>query len=325
MSTIKDVAKLAGVSISTVSKYLNGGNIRPENMESIRSAIAQLDYRANPYARGLKANRSGAIGVLLPSMTLDFFGNIITALDKVIRSSGYHTVICCYGSDHGLERDYLRFMLDNSIDGLIYVPENLTADEFEELTSHRRIPVVQVDRAIQGVACDTVLADNTDVSYRAVTHLIDQGHQRIALICGLSSIFTAKERMVGYLRALSDHNLPYDDTLVLAGSYSFTTGYQSFQTLMAQPDPPTAIFCVNYDIATGVITAAQERGVRIPEDIAIFGYDCIEICTLMTPAIPVVHQPETALGQTAGTYLLERLNGYDGPPRVNRLKSEILY
>ena len=325
MATIKDVAKLAGVSISTVSKYLNGGNIRPENMEPIRSAIAQLDYRANPYARGLKANRSGSIGVLLPSMTLDFFGSIITALDKVLRSSGYHTIICCYGSDHGLERDYLRFMLDNGIDGMVYVPENLSAEEFDELTSHRKIPIVQVERLIQGIRSDAVLADNTDASYAAVSHLIEAGHQRIALITGLASIFTAKERMVGYLRALSDHKLPYDDALVRAGTYSFTTGYQSFQSLMAQPDPPTAIFCVNYDIATGVITAAQERGIRIPDEITIFGYDCVEICTLMSPAIPVVHQPEAALGQTAGTYLLERLNGYDGPPRVSRLKSEIIF
>ena len=325
MATIKDVAKLAGVSISTVSKYLNGGNIRSENIEPIRSAIAQLDYRANPHARGLKANRSGSVGVLLPSMTLDFFGSIITALDKVMRNSGYHTIICCYGSDHGLERDYLRFMLDNGIDGLIYVPENLSAEEFEELTATRQIPVVQADRIIQGIQSDAVLADNTDASYRAVSHLIDQGHQRIALITGLASIFTAKERMVGYLRALSDHGIPYDDALVLSGSYSFTTGYQSFQTLMALPDPPTAIFCVNYDIATGVITAAQERGIRIPEELTIFAYDCVEICTLMNPPIPVVHQPEAALGQTAGIYLLERLNGYDGPPRISRLKSKVIY
>ena len=325
MATIKDVAKLAGVSISTVSKYLNGGNIRPENVEPIRSAIAQLDYRANPYARGLKSNRSGSVGVLLPSMTLHFFGTIINSLDKVLRSCGYHTIICCYGSDHGLERDYLRFMLDNGIDGMIYVPENLTSEEFDELTSHRRIPIVQVDRLIQGISSDAVLADNTDASYQAVSHLIENGHQRIALISGLSSIFTAKERMVGYLRALSDHKLPYDDALVLSGTYSFTTGYQSFQTLMALPDPPTAIFCVNYDIALGVITAAQERGIHIPRELTVFSYDCVEICTLMNPSIPVVHQPEAAMGQAAGTYLLERMNGYDGPPRISRLKSEILY
>ena len=94
---------------------------------------------------------------------------------------------------------------------------------------------------------------------------------------------------------------------------------------MTLPDPPTAIFCVNYDITTGVITAAQERGIRIPEELTIFAYDCIEICTLMNPPIPVVHQPETALGQTAGTYLLERLNGYDGPPRISRLKSKVIF
>ena len=325
MATIKDVARMAGVSISTVSKYLNGGNVRPEYAEPIRRAVLELDYRINPYARNLKNPRSKSIGVLLPSMTLDFFGNIITALDKIMRASGYHIIISCYGSDHGLERDYLSFLLGNGIDGLIYAPENLSAEEFYELSGNRNIPIVLIDRSIQGVEADSVLADNTDASYSAVSKLIDAGHQRIALICGLSSIFTAKERMVGYLRVLSDHGIPYDDALVITGEYSFTTGYQSFHTLMELPDPPTAVFCVNYDMSIGLIAAAQEHGIHIPEQLTIFCYDCVEVCSLMDPPSPVVQQPEVLIGQTAGTYLLERLNGYDGPSRTIRLKCKVIF
>lgn len=325
MATIKDVARIAGVSISTVSKYLNGGNVRPEYAEPIRDAISQLDFRVNPCARNLKNPRSRSIGVLIPTMKVSFFGIIVSALDKILRDSGYHTVICCYDSDHGLERNYLSFLLGNGIDGLIYVPEDLSAEEYEELTQKCNIPVVQLDRMVQGVQTDAVLVDNTGSSYAAVTHLIAQGHRRIALITGHTSIFTSKERLVGYLRALADNKIPYDDSLVLSGDYCFATGYQNFQTLMALPNPPTAIFSVNDDITMGVIAADRDNQNRGGAPIAIFGYDCVEVCNLMRPRIPVVQQPEVEIGRTAGMYLLERLSGYNGPPRISRLKSTVIY
>lgn len=324
MATIKDVAKLAGVSISTVSKYLNGGNIRPENLEPIRSAIAQLDYRANPFARGLKANRSRSIGILLPTMTAPFFGTMVTALDKVLREHGYHSMICCYGSNHGLERDYFSFLLTTGIDGLVYAPEDLSADEYYELIAQRPVPVVQVDRVIQGVATDAVLVNNTETVYKAVSTLLEKGHRRTAIITGPKSVFTAKERLVGYLRALSDHDISYDDALVHSGDLIFATGYTGFSRLMQIPNPPTAIVCTNYDITMGVITAAQERGIRLPEDIDLFGFDSVEVCSLMTPPLPVAQQPENEIGQTAAAYLMERLNGYEGGPRQSRLENRLV-
>ena len=325
MATIKDVARLAGVSISTVSKYMNGGNVRPEYAEPIRQAIAQLDYRVNPCARNLKIPRSRSIGVLIPSMKVSFFGTIVSALDKTLRDSGYHTVICCYDCDHGLERNYLSFLLSNGIDGLVYVPEDLSAEEYYELTQKCNIPVVQVDRIIQGVQTDSVLVNNTDAAYGAVIHMIAQGHRRIALITGHTSIFTAKERLVGYLRALADNKIPYDDSLVFSGDYNFSTGYQYFQQLMELPNPPTAIMSVNDDITMGVIAADRDNQNRGGSPVAIFGYDCVDVCSLMRPRIPVVQQPEAEIGRTAGLYLLDRLSGYDGPARVSRLKNTVIY
>ncbi len=325
MATIKDVAQMAGVSISTVSKYINGGNVRPEYAEPIRKAIAELDYRANPYARSLRTTRSRSVGVLLPTLTVSFFGHIVSALDRTLRAGGYHSIVCCYDSDHGLERNYLSFLLNNGIDGLIYMPDDLSAEEYLELTQKSSIPVVQVDRIIQGIQTDAVLSENAESIYTAVTHLIAQGHRRIALVTGHTYIFTAKERLVGYLRALTDHDIPYDDTLVFSGGFNFTTGYQSFQKMMELSEPPTAVCCVNDDITVGVIAASQEYRNHSKNPLSVFGYDCVEVCSLMTPTIPVVHQPEEEIGQLAGTYLMERLNGYDGPPRVSRLHSTIIY
>lgn len=325
MATIKDVARLAGVSQSTVSKYINGGKVRPANLEAIRSAITALDYRVNPFARSLKTQRSHSIGILLPTLSVPFYSQIFTALDKVLRENGYHTIISCYSSDHGLERDYLNFLIGTGVDGLIYLPENLTADEFSEITANCGVPVIQVDRVIPGVLTDTVLTDNTESSYQAVSHLIRSGHRRIAAIGGPGSIQTARERIVGYLRALEESSILYDGSLVFRGELTFATGYQGFVEMMGLSAPPTAIFSTNNDITMGVITAARERGVNIPNDVAVFGYDCVDVCSMMTPPLPVVYQPEQEIGRTAAQWLIRRLEGDDSPPRTVRLNCSLQF
>ena len=259
MATIKDVASRAGVSVSTVSKYINGGNVRPESVRAISEAIEALDFRVNPFARSLKTQRSTSIGILLPDMTAPFFGAVITSLDKALREKGYHTLISCYSSNHGLERDNLRYLISTGIDGLIYIPEDLSADEFYELTAHRNVPVVQVDRMIQGVDSDIVLVDNAEVMHQAVTELIRHGDQRIAIIAGPKSVFTAKERQIGYLRALSDHGILYDDALFISDENAFATGYRGGKQLLNLPDRPTAIISTNYDITCLLYTSPSPR------------------------------------------------------------------
>ena len=324
MATIKDVARLAGVSVSTISKYLNGGNVLEENAEAIRNAIAELDYRVNPFARSLKTQRSRSIGVLLPEISASFFGSVVASLDKTFREHGYHTLISCYSSSHGLERDNLSYLISHGIDGLIYAPEDLSSEEYYELTANCNIPMVQIDRVIQGVDSDTVLVNNADAVYMSVTRLIRKGHRRIAIITGLKSVYSAKERLVGYLRALSDNGILYDDSLVISGRYEFATGYQAYDTLKQLPDPPTAIVATNYDFTIGLVTAARERGCSIPEDLDVFGFDCVEICSMMRPPLPVVQQPEEEIGQMAASYLVQRLSGYTGPARQTKLQCRIV-
>lgn len=324
MATIKDVARLADVSLATVSKYINGGRVRPGNAKAIAEAIAQLDFRVNPHARGLKSHTNRAVGILLPDMTAPFYGLVVTAIDRVLREQGIHTLIACYGADHGLEREKLQFLLSNGINGLIYVPENLSCEEFCELTAHFGIPTVQVDRLIPGVNCDAVLVDNTDAAYCGVSHLIGKGHTRIAAITGPKSVFSSKERLVGYLRALSDHGLLYDDTLVISEKNDFATGYLGFDALMSLQSPPTAVFTSNYDITIGLTTAARERGYHLPEDLDIVGFDCGDICAMMRPPLPAMQQPEQQIGRLAAEYLLQRMEGCTEPPRVTRLHCKMV-
>ncbi len=323
MATIKDVAKMAGVAPSTISKFINGGSVRAENAEAIREAISALDYRVDPFARGLKARRNRSVGVLLPDMTAPFYGNVVMSMSRTLRERDYHCLISCYGANHGMERDNLKFMLTCGIDGLVYAPEDLSAEEFNELTANCGIPIVQIDRVIQGVEIDSVLVDNAEVVYQAVGSLISRGHKRIAIITGPKSVYTAKERMVGYLRALADAGLFYNDNLMVSGQNDFATGYRSCEQLMQQKEPPTAVFTTNYDITLGFITAARERGMRIPEDVDVFGFDSVETCSMMNPPLPVVQQPDHLIGKTAAKLLLDRLDGHGGEPRIARLKCRI--
>ncbi len=321
MATIKDVAQRANVSVSTVSKYINGGEVRPQKAEAVRQAIEELDYKVNPFARMLKTRKSYSVGVLLPALSAPFFGNMFAVMEQQFRQEGYHCTIACYSASHGLERDYLKYLISTGIDGLVYIPERLTAGEYWELTMGRAIPLVQLDRMIPDVDTDTVLTDNVDASCEAVSWLLDQGHSRVAAIMGSMSAFTARERLAGYLRALERRNIPYDDALVVEGQFDFVTGYQGFEQLMALPVRPTAILTTNYDTTIGLLTAARERGVRIPEDVGVFGYDCADVFSMMSPTLPTVQQPEQEMGRMAAELLLRRLNGWKGPPRMVRLKS----
>lgn len=324
MATIKDVARMAGVSIATVSKYINGGNVRIENVDAISRAIEALDYRVNPFARSLKTQRSRSIGILIPDIATPFFGTVLSAMDKILREHGYHSLISCYGANHGLERDNLQFLISTGIDGLVYMPEDLTAEEFYDLTANCNIPVVQIDRIIQGVAGDAVLVNNTEAAYQAVSHLISKGHNHVAMITGPKSVLTAKERQVGYLKAIADHGLIYDDGLFISDQNDFATGYRGCEQLMTHGNAPTAVFTTNYNITIGFITAARERGLRIPEDVDVFGFDCVDICTMMKPPLPVVHQPEDEIGRIAANYLIERLDGYTGESRTVRLPCRLV-
>lgn len=324
MATIKDVARMAGVSMSTVSKYINSKNVRPEYADRIQRAIEELDYRVNPFARSLKTQRSRSIGILLPDISAPFFGSVVTALDRTLREHGYHSLISCYSSNHGLERDNLRYLISTGIDGLVYLPEDLSAEEYYELTANCQIPLVQVDRIIQGVSSDAVLVNNADAVYSATEELILRGHRRIGLVSGPKSVSSAKERQVGFLRCLSDHNILFDNDLFFSSEHSFATGYQGYEHLMALGEPPTAIVSTNHDITIGLVTAIRDYGLKIPDNIEVFGFDCLDVCTMMKPSLPVVSQPESLIGQTAARYIIERLDGFTGPARVTRLPCSLI-
>lgn len=321
MSTIKDVARRTGLSLSTISKYLNGGNVREENRLAIDAAIEELDYSVNVFARSLKANRSMTIGVLLPTISSPFFGRVVAAMEPVLRRSGYECFVCSYDFDREQELKKLEFLARYHVDGIVYVPENVTAGEVRARVG--AIPAVLIDRSLDQADYDTVVVDNLNAVYMAIELLIGRGHRRIGIIAGPQTISTARERTVGYRRVLEDYRLPVDESLILAGNYDLESGSRLFRALLDMPQPPTAVFVTNYDMTLGAIMAAHERGVALPAQMDFIGYDNVDLCSIVTPRLDIVEQPMDEMGRRAAELLIARMSGSDQPARLLRLKARL--
>ncbi|OQB23619.1 MAG: HTH-type transcriptional repressor CytR [Firmicutes bacterium ADurb.Bin182] len=328
MSTIKDVAKYTGLSISTISKYLNGGNVLKENRILIDEAVEKLGYKVNHLARSLKTNKTKTVGILIPSLSSAFFSHIIAVIEETLIQNGYDSVICGFNFDPKLEIRKLRFLLDKNVDGIILIPERLSADDLNSVlkVSGKQIPLILLDRYVNDFECDTVLADNINASYSAVESLITKGHKRIGIIVGPPEISTAYERTIGYKRVYQDYSLPAEEQLIKVGDYSLESGYQLFNELLDTEDPPSAVFVTNYDMMLGAITAANERGIKIPSDISFIGYDNIELSLIINPPINIVVQPMDLMGESAAKILLKRMKGdYSSYPLMLRHKSRLLF
>lgn len=327
MSTIKDIAKYTDLSIATVSKYINGGNVLERNRTVIAEAISVLDYRVNIAARVLKTQRTMIVGVLLPVLTTPFFPNICAMIETYLKKEGYSIIICGYYDDPKEEIEKLRFLINQNFDGIILVPQSISADEInkiKELKEHK-MPCVLMDRYIPDYDCDRVLVDNSSATYGAVEQFFINGHRRIGIIIGPPEISTAYERQLGYKRVHQDYSIPIDPSLIRIGDYSIGSGYRAMSELLDLDVPPTAVIGTNHDMTVGAITLAYERKFHIPDDISFIGYDEIQLTKIMNPPISIVTQPIKEIAMHTAELILKRMRGnYTAFPQVFRLKSELL-
>lgn len=323
-STIKDVAKRTGLSLGTISKFLNGGTVKEANRLLLESAIIELDFKINRMAQGLKTSKSMTVGILIPDLENIFCTSIVSVVENLLQEHGYSTIICDYRKSPVLEGKKLGFLVDKRIDGLLMMPLDTTASELD-LLSNRQIPVVMIDRPLKGFSCDTVLVDNLNASYHAVEHLILQGHRRIGIIVGPESVHTAEERLKGYLRVHEDYNLQVDNALIMNGEYTTEGGYMETNALLDRETPPTALYVTNYEMTLGAIMAINERNIDIPQTLSMIGFDNQALTRITKPALTIVVQPIRQIGETAAQTLIQRMQGdMTGYPTLYRMKTELL-
>lgn len=323
-ATIKDVAKYTGLSIATISKYLNGGNVLEENRKLIEEAIRALDFKVNEIARGLKTNKTMTIGVLIPDFNNLFFTTIVSNIENVLIKNGYSTILCDYKNDIELEKEKFNFLVNKQVDGIIIIPQGDIGGYIKEQLK-KNIPLVLVDRALEDVECDTILVDNMNASYNAVEHLITRGHRRIGIIRGPDNIFTSIERLKGYIRVHKDYSMKIDESLVKKGDNDVESGYRCLNELMEMDVPPTAVYITNYEMTLGAIMAINERNVKVPDDLSVIGFDNLHIARIVKPPLTIVVQPMEQIGEVAANTVLKRIKGdMSNYPSMVRLKTELM-
>lgn len=318
------MAKHTGLSIATISKYINGIPVKEENKKRIDEAIKALDFRVNEIARGLKTKKTSTVGVLIPSLENVFSTIIVSKIENILLQYGYSTIICDYHQNIELENQKFDFLMNKSVDGMIFMPLGIDGNRIAAAIG-KNIPVVLIDRPINDFNCDVVLVDNLNAAYNAVELLITKGHRRIGIICGPKDIYTAQERLKGYLRVHEDYVLNIDENLIKYGDYDIQSGMNLLNEFLDQDDPPTAVFVTNYEMTLGAVMAINNRNVSIPEDLSIIGFDNIQLAGVVKPNLAIVVQPMQQIGETAANLLLKRMKGdKTGFPALFRLKTEIL-
>ncbi|MET3696964.1 LacI family transcriptional regulator [Bacillus oleivorans] len=302
MTTIRDVAKQAEVSVATVSRVINKrGYVHEETLKKVEQAIKELNYKPNDVARSLFKKTSNSIGFIIPDITNPFFPQLVRAVESTMIESGYTVIL--FNSDEVLDHELklIELMESKYMDGLLVVSNTITKDHLENLT----MPVVAIDRVLdKGIP--TVYVDNYKGARQAVQFLIKKGCQKIAYLHGPEKIFTAKERLRGYQDEMEKNGLP---TFIYPGNYELKASMMSTIRLLAEHPDVDGIFAGNDVMAVGAIKAASKMGYTIPKELKIIGFDGIDLATAITPELTTMHQPILEIGKKGSELLLQLIAG----------------
>ncbi|MGG3492995.1 LacI family DNA-binding transcriptional regulator [Brevibacillus choshinensis] len=305
--TIVDVAKHANVSIATVSRVINQlGGVRKNTEGRILQAIEELNYIPNAVARSMVKKSTKTIGIIIPDVNNPFFPAVVSGIEQKAREKGYFTLLCNTNESADTERELLRIFMERSVDGLVITTADERGDQLQTVID-AKIPIVAVDRAIKKFEVDTVLVGNIDGAYQATRHLILQGHQKIAIICGSQNTTPGYERFVGYKQAMEDYGIPLVDEHILEGDFKEESGNRLTRALYDLPDRPTAILSSNNLMTMGCLKALSELGWKLGEEVSFIGFDDVDIATFINPPLTVVSRPMRKLGEIAFDLLYERM------------------
>jgi len=306
--TLRDVARKAGVSINTVSRALNDRpEISPETKERVLRAAAKLGYRPNKLARGLRSNKTEIIGVIVGDIANPFFSAVVQGMGKKARGLGYSLILQDTGEDYENEEEAVRIMQYEQVDGVLLTPVQ-TDKKSVQLLQEAGIPFVLVARYFTDIETDYVVADDAQGGWLATTHLIDRGHKRIAFINGPSYNSSARERMEGYTRALCEHGIEVDDRLIRTCALTMEDGYVHTKDILREIRPrPTAFFAFSDFVALGIMQALRGKGIKVPRDMAVVGYDDIAFASCLEVPLTTVRMPKREMGAKAVEILIKKI------------------
>jgi LacI family transcriptional regulator/LacI family repressor for deo operon, udp, cdd, tsx, nupC, and nupG len=326
MATLKDVAREADVSVSTVSRVFNNPEkVRPDTRKRVRTAAESLGYKPSRVARRLRleSGETNLIGLVIPDIQNPFFADVTRGVEDLARDHDYALILSNSDEDPDRQRVALDTLQTEDVDGVIVPPVRLDDSAVEDL-AESDVPVVCVDRGMPDPSVDTIRSANREGAYDAVTHLIEQGHTRIAFIGGIARTSTSTERRRGYEDALRDHEIPVESSLIKEGDPRRERGKHQTEALLDLGRPPTALFTGNNLTTLGALAALNERGVAVPDEMALVGYDDIPWAQALNPPPTVIDQPAYEMGHRAAELLLRRLENPDRSPTVVTLQPKLV-
>ena len=324
MATMKQVAEKARVSTTTVSHVINNTRVVSEDArERVLSVIQELRYIPSAVARSLKNDRTHTLGMMIPNNSNPYFAEIIQGIEDASFQLGYNIILCNSYDDPKKQAAYIRVLMEKRIDGLILVSSG-SDEELTQLLADEAIPKVLVDREVSGVAADFIEADHEQGGYDATKYLLQLGHRRIACVAGPDTLLTSGGRVDGYRKALAEAGIGFRRDYLIHSDFTSHGGFNAFQQLLALPEKPTAIFASNDLMAIGGICAANEAGVRIPQDLSVIGYDDIALASFSTPPLTTIAQPKHAIGEMTAQILANRIAHPEQALRRELLKSTLV-
>ncbi|MEG1711349.1 MAG: LacI family DNA-binding transcriptional regulator [Clostridia bacterium] len=310
--TIKDVALAANVSMTTVSLVLNGKNnsLPVSTCERVQKAVRVLDYQPNHAARTLVTNETKTIGIIIPDIANAFFAETVSYIQTELSKCGYDIFLCNSGEQKINDLKYIKLLSSRNVDGLIitFSSESLQEENYKELETvmeNTGVPIILLDRYFNGDA-DKVMIDNTAGGYVVTKYLISKGHRNIGCITGPLNLNSSRNRLKGYTRALTDFNIEYNEDYIINGKYDLESGIKGAKKLLEKNI--TAIFAFNDLQAYGVMKVAKEKGLKIPEDISLIGFDDIFYSALLETPLTTVRQPIKEMADTVCKLLIKRIN-----------------
>lgn len=324
--TIYDVAREASVSMATVSRVVNGNpNVKPSTRKKVLETIERLGYRPNAVARGLASKKTTTVGVIIPDISSIFYAELARGIEDIATMYKYNIILSNSDQNQDKELHLLNTMLGKQVDGIIFMSGNLTEEHVEELKKSP-VPIVLAASIESTNQIPSVTIDYEQAAYDAVKSLIDNGHSKIAFLAGtLEEPINHAQKLKGYERALTDHQIDVLDSYIVEGDYTYDSGIEAVEKLFEENENPTAIFVATDEMALGVIHGAQDRGYNVPNDLEVIGFDNTRLATMVRPQLTSVVQPMYDIGAVAMRLLTKYMNKETVDSSIVQLPHRIEY
>ncbi|MGB8454818.1 MAG: LacI family DNA-binding transcriptional regulator [Anaerocolumna sp.] len=322
-STIKDIAKDTNLSLATISKYLNGKNILPENKKLIEESIHRLGFIPNKTAQNLRSKKTKIICILLPIIGDYLWGSLCSIMEEFLRMYNYSTIISSYDVNSDDNNSELQFLLSKQVDGVILIPEDSKAFKLPVLLQQAKIPFVCLDQELSGIPADFVTSDHRTGAYNATRLLLEKGHRKLGVIGGNLSSYTMKERLTGFHDACLEYHVSERDQCVYGGDVSSSA--EHLRIMMSLPHHPTAVLMLGYNLTIGAILTLSSLKMQIPKDFSLISFDDDQIFSAFNPPITTIVQNMDEIGRQATELLIKRINGnFDLFPETKLIETTLI-